>query len=172
MMAVSGAFAAKTSIDQGKYQSKVMENNALSAKFAAEDAMARSDVAEKQQRDRTRALLGQQRAALAANGVDSATGTGSQLLMDTAGMGEFDAITIRNNAMKQAYGLNTQADNLLADSKAARIAGNNGAIGSILTTGSNMAGMYASSAKSPYDYKNDASGAKFSATGADIRGRR
>lgn len=144
-----GATAASTAVSmygqqqQGKYQEKVGKNNALSAKYAAEDAMARGAVEEQQQRNRTRALMGQQRAALAANGIDTDSGTGSLLLTDSAGMGEFDALTVRNNAMKQAYGLNVQSDNLLSDGKAARIGANNAAFSTFLTGGSQMIGQSA-----------------------------
>jgi hypothetical protein len=43
--------------------------------------------------------------------------------------------------MKQAYGFNTQADNLLAESKAVKVAGTNQAIGSILTSGAKAYGI-------------------------------
>lgn len=136
LMMASTAMAAKSSYDQGKYQERVGENNALSAKYAADDAMARGAVEEQQTRNRTRALMGQQRAALAANGIDATSGTGSQLLTDAAGFGEFDALTVRNNAMKQAYGFNVQATNLLTEGKTAKIAGTNQATGTLLTGGS------------------------------------
>lgn len=145
LMGLSTAYQVQSSIQQGKYQAKVAENNAKSAKYAADDAMARGAVAEQQQRDRTRAIMAQQRTAMAANGIDFSTGTGSLLLTDSAGAGEFDAMTVRNNAMKQAYGLKVQSDNFLADGKAAKIAGRNQAIGSLLTSGSQAAKMYAGS---------------------------
>lgn len=145
MMAASAAVGVASSVGQANYQNKVAENNAISAKYAAEDALARGAVEEQKQRDRTRAIMGQQRAALAANGIDATTGTGSQLLTDAAGFGEFDALTVRNNAMKQAYGLNVQADNFTAEGKAAKVAGRNQAIGTVLTTGSKMYGMGAQS---------------------------
>lgn len=141
MTVISGLMSVKSAIDQGKYQQKVAENNALSAKYAADDALARGAVEEQQQRAKTRAIQGQQRVALAANGIDATTGTGSLLLTDSAGFGEFDALTVRNNAMKQAYGLNTQANNMLAEGKASRAAGRNQAFGTLLTTGAKAYGQ-------------------------------
>lgn len=135
MMAASTALSVGSAIGQANYQNKVAENNALSARYAADDALARGAVEEQQQRAKTRAIQGQQRAALAANGIDATTGTGSLLLTDSAGFGEFDALTVRNNAMKQAYGLNTQANNMLAEGKAAKSAGINAAFGTLLTGG-------------------------------------
>jgi hypothetical protein len=138
MMGVGLAMSAYSAVGQAKYQTKVASNNALSAKYAADDATARGAVEEQQQRNKTRAIMGQQRAALAANGMDATTGTGSQLLTDAAGFGEYDALTVRNNAMKQAYGLNLQSDNLLSEGKAAKAAGYNTAAGSLLTGGSKV----------------------------------
>ncbi len=124
-----------------------MNNNAVSEKYAADDAMARGAVEEQKQRDRARKVMGEQRAALAANGMDATTGSGSQILTDSAGFGEFDAIVARNNAMKQAYGFDTQADNLRAQGAAARKAGTNQAVGTALTAGSSI---YSSGAKAGY----------------------
>jgi hypothetical protein len=135
-LAASAVFSAVAAGQQGNYADKVAQNNALSTKYAADDAIARGAVEEQKTRDQTRAVMGRQRAALAANGIDSTSGTGSLLLQDSAASGEFDALTVRNNAMKQAYGLNVQSDNLLAEGKAAKAAGRNQAIGSILTSGS------------------------------------
>lgn len=137
----SGVLGAASAIGQANYQSKVAQNNALSAKYAADDAMARGAVEEDRQRQRTRAMLANQRVAMGANGIDSTTGTGSQLLTDSAGLGEFDALMVRNNAMKQAYGYNVQSDNLLAEGRMAKKAGYGSAVGTLLTSGSKALGM-------------------------------
>jgi hypothetical protein len=142
MMIGSTLISAKGAIDQGNYASKVAENNALSAKYAADDALARGAVEEQKTRDQTRALMGRQRAALAANGINTGSGTGSLLLQDAASAGEFDALTVRNNAMKQAYGFNVQADNLLAEGKATKAASRGQAMGTLLTGGSKAYSLY------------------------------
>lgn len=138
----SAATTAYSYDQQGKYQKKVGENNALSAEFAAKDALARGMVEEDKARDRARALIGKQKAALSANGIDFSTGVGGNILSDTAAMAEFDTLTVRNNAMKQAYGFKTQSDNLLSEGRAARIGGNNAAVGSLLTGGSQATSYY------------------------------
>jgi hypothetical protein len=138
---VTTAMSAVSSMQQADYQEKVAENNAIAAEYAAKDAIDRGAVEEQKQRDKARAAMGQQRAALAANGIDTATGTGSLLLADSAGMGEFDALTVRNNALKQAYGLNVQANNLRAEGQNALIKGQNEAFGTVLTGGSKVYGM-------------------------------
>lgn len=134
--------AAKSSYDQSKYQEEVGKNNAKSAQFAAQDALDRGMVAEDLQRTKNRQLIAAQNAALAANGIDTSTGTGLNLLTDSAGLGEFDAQTVRANAVKQAYGLTTQSINLMADSEAARITGRNNVTSSLLTGGSSAYSSY------------------------------
>ena len=137
----AGVLSAATALGQANYQNKVAQNNALSAQYAADDAIQRGAVEEEQTRTRTRQLMAQQKAVMAANGLDSSTGTGASLLADSAALGEFDALTVRNNAMKQAYGHKIQADNLIAEGRAAKKAGTGSAIGSLLTSGSKAYGM-------------------------------
>jgi hypothetical protein len=134
--------AAKSAHDQSQYQGEVNKNNAKSAQFAAQDALDRGMVAEDLQRTKNRQLLAAQNAALAANGIDTTTGTGLNLLTDSAGLGEFDAQTVRANAVKQAYGLTNNSINLMADSEAARITGRNNVASSLLTGGSNAYNSY------------------------------
>lgn len=138
---VAGAMSAKASMDQADYQNEVAKNNAISAEYAAQDAVDRGAVEEQQHRNKTRAIMAQQRATMAANGIDDTTGTGSLLLQDSAGMGEFDALTIRNSAMKQAYGLGVSADNMRADGQAAVAKGQSQAFGTVLTAGSQVYGQ-------------------------------
>jgi hypothetical protein len=45
--------------------------------------------------------------------------------MDTAQLGELDALTIRSNAEREAYGYTTQSSNLTAQSGLTRMAGRN-----------------------------------------------
>lgn len=134
--------AAKSAHDQSQYQSEVGKNNAKSAQFAAQDALDRGMVAEDLQRTKNRQLLAAQNAALAANGIDTTTGTGLNLLTDSAGLGEFDAQTVRANAVKQAYGLTNNSINLMADSEAAKITGRNNVASSLLTGGSSAYNSY------------------------------
>ncbi len=136
----STLLSAKGAIDQGNYQAGVASNNAKLQQYAAADATARGAIEEQQQRTRTRQLMGAQRAALAANGVDASTGTASNLLQDSAASGEFDALTIRANAAKAAWGYNTQAAAFKAEARNARSAGKNAAFTTLLTGGAQAYG--------------------------------
>src|SRR5690242_19657087 len=56
-------------------------------------------------------MIGSQRAGLAANGVDINSGSAVDVQSTTAATGEADALTIRNNAARQAYGQQVQGLN-------------------------------------------------------------
>lgn len=95
----------------GKANAQIAENN---AKLAADDArneMALGDRETQHQAWRTRALEGQQRAAIAAQGIDASIGTPLDILGETAMFGEIDQQAIRLNTARRAWGFNAQAQN-------------------------------------------------------------
>lgn len=100
-----------------KYQAQVAANNATIAKQNADATIEAGKVAEQQQRMKTAALIGSQRAAMAANGVRLDSGSALDIQSDTATMGELDALTVRNNAARQAWAYEAQATNFNAQSQ-------------------------------------------------------
>lgn len=106
-------------IQQGRYQAAVARNNARLAGMQAEDAERRGKIAEQQQRRRTGLTLGTQRAALGGQGTALDEGSPLDILGDTAATGELDALTIRSNAGREAWGLRARAGNFLAQSRLA-----------------------------------------------------
>lgn len=108
---------------QGNYEGAVADQNAGLADAQATDALARGAQAESRHRGGVRQLVGSQRAALAASGVDIGTGSAADVQADAASLGEFDALTIRNNARREAYGFQVDAANARARGAMARTAG-------------------------------------------------
>lgn len=96
----------------GRANAEISENNARIAADEAANAQAMGDRESEQQTWRTRAILGQQRAAIAASGIDSQVGTAAQVLGETALFGEVDQQTIRMNAARSAWSFNSQARNI------------------------------------------------------------
>ncbi len=131
-MCVSSLFNAQASYNQGKYLDKVAKVNAGISDRAASDAIARGSLEADQQRDYTQQVIGGQRAGFAANGVDVNTGSAGIVQNDTAALGELDALTIINNAAREAYGYRVQAMDQRQQGKLARYQGNMAAAGSIL----------------------------------------
>lgn len=103
------------------YQAAVARNNQIQADRLAVDAEKRGRVTEHRQRLRTRVPMGAQVAALAGQGTDLA-GSPTDILGDTAAAGEMDALTIRSNATREAWGYRTKGvefsnEALLANSR-------------------------------------------------------
>lgn len=100
--------AQKNSLE---YDAKVAANNAILANQQATLAIQNGQTQEGNQRLKTGQALGAQRAALAANGIDLGEGSATDILATTQFMGERDALTIKDNALREAWGYRTQAQN-------------------------------------------------------------
>jgi hypothetical protein len=97
--------------DAAESQAELSEANAKLAEQQAEDATARGAVAENQFRTQVRGMIGSQRAGFAASGVDVAFGSALDVPADAARLGELDALTIRSNAAREAWGYKVTAWN-------------------------------------------------------------
>lgn len=98
-------------------QAADLRQNALYLNNAANDAVDRGMKASDQQRVQTQQFIGTQRAAQAANGGEVNTGSNALLQQDTAALGELDALTISNNAAREAYGYQVQASSNLTNAR-------------------------------------------------------
>lgn len=139
-----------------EYNAKVADMNAKIAERQARDAVERGQIEEQQQRMNTSQIIGQQRAAMAANGVDLGFGSPLDTLVDTATMGELDALTIRANTRReerdirqqganstaQAGMLRAEGQSALAEGRAGRKAGFMNAFGTILGGGAKAYSNY------------------------------
>lgn len=139
-----GAFGAiqqgKAANEAAKYKAQVGEMNATLADRRAKDAVERGAKDEQRKRLEVARLQGEQRAAMAANGVDLTFGSPLDTMVDTAKLGELDALTIRTNAYREAYdyqvdGVNKRAGATLdrMEGKNAQKAGYLSAAGTVLT---------------------------------------
>lgn len=131
------------------YQAQVAENNALLAKEQAKQTTAAGEAATMQQQMKTRATVGAIRAAQGASGVDVDTGSNVDVRSSAAELGQLDALTIRSNAARQAYGYETGATSQQAQAGLDRAAGAQagtaglfGAAGSLLSGASSIASQY------------------------------
>jgi hypothetical protein len=117
--AQAAQYAAQAQASQ--YNAQVAEMNATLADRAAKDAIERGATEEQRKRMEVAQLQGRQRAAMAANGVDLTFGSPLDTLVDTAVMGELDALTIRRNAAREAYDFDVQGMNYRADATLSRM---------------------------------------------------
>lgn len=135
---ISTLFGAYGQHKAGKVNQKLMEYNARVAEYQAEDAVKRGVVAESRRRDETSKVIGAQRVSLARQGVDINEGSALLLQEDAAALGELDALTIRNNAAREAWGLRVQANDAHLRGDFSRMAGDQSAANTLLTGSSNL----------------------------------
>jgi hypothetical protein len=139
---------AVSTIGQGVAQNKYANAQADVAEQNAQLAQNRiSDVEyQKQQqigkinRDKQQ-TIGSQRAAMAANGIDSSYGSGLSALTDTAYTAQEDKNETEYNAAKQEYGYQLEANNYRNQANSYRAAGKNALWGGVI----GAAGQYYSS---------------------------
>jgi hypothetical protein len=101
--------SAYSSYQQGKSAQAQAEYNAKQAEAQAADAQMRGGAAANQKRQEVRRAIAAQQTQLAANGVETSSGSALNLSSDTAHEGELDAQTAYANAMREAYGYQSQA---------------------------------------------------------------
>ena len=111
---------AKVERAQARYQAAINENNALMADASAVDAVLQGSEDANRVRRQGRKVGGQQRAALAAGGVDVNTGVAAQLQDETEYFTELDATTVRNNAARAAWGFRAEAQDYRSNAQMSR----------------------------------------------------
>lgn len=141
------------------YMAAIARRNAQIAQYQASDAIRTGQIEEGNFDLKAAAMLSDQRASMAANGVDLGEGSPNDVLTTTKFMGERDALQIHDNAMKAAWGYETQANNFLTDADAysaqkKAISPGWEAAGSLLTGASNVSSSWTAENASTGKYKN------------------
>lgn len=93
-------------------EAALSDYNAAVAAQQATDAVTRGTYAENRFRVGVRSIIGRQRAGFAGNNVDVGFGSSVDVQADAARLGELDALQIRTNAAREAWGYNVQAEDL------------------------------------------------------------
>lgn len=137
-----GLYTAYSQNEQSKMQQESFNRQAKIGDEQAADALKRGATAEDNQRAQARLLEGEQRARMGAGGGALGSGTNAEVLGQTTRMGELDALTVRANAAREAWGYRTGADTTRYQGELARAKGRYDAMGSILTSGVQAYGQY------------------------------
>lgn len=95
--------------DMYSAQAQIARNNAILAQRNANVTMGEGEVATSQQQLKNRATIGAITAGEAASGVDVNTGSALDTRASAAEVGQLDALTIRSDYARRAYGFRTQA---------------------------------------------------------------
>lgn len=140
MIGISGGAQAYGAYASGSAARDLGEYNAAIGEIKAQDALKRGELSELQLRSDTRRLIGSQRAAFAASGVDitDPESTAVNVFADTAAMSEMDAVTIRTNAAREAWGYRAQAQEDRLRGEYGYMEGISKGIGHITSTSGNV----------------------------------
>jgi hypothetical protein len=110
-VAVSSYYGAKSQKEQLRFQATMSDLNAKTAELGAQAELAKGQREEQAVRLKTGQLKSRQLVAMAANGIDLSSDTAQNILNTTDVMGEIDAQTVAENAIRQAWGYRTQGVN-------------------------------------------------------------
>jgi len=113
-------------------QADQLRQNALFLRQSADDAESRGRHEADWQRQETQQLIGTQRTSQAASGGEVNTDSNALMQQDTAQLGELDALTISNNAAREAYGYNVEATSNEQNAKRIKKAGKNAVLTSVI----------------------------------------
>lgn len=155
--------AAEATARAAESTAQLAEYNAAVAELQARDAEQRGALEANRYRAMVRQVIGAQRAGFAAGNIDVGYGSAVDVQTDTAFLGELDALTIRTNAAREAWGYRVEAADLrqraviarqegaamieqgrlaraagLAQGRAARTQGNLGAAATLLNTAGSL----------------------------------
>lgn len=144
---LSAGIGAMGAIQEGQaraeaanYQAQVQENNAQIAEFKARDAIVRGNEEQKKQRQYTASVSAKQRVAMAANNVDVTYGSALDAAVDTAMLGELDALTIQSNSYREAYDHKISATNERAGAELSRMEAKNAQTAGFLSAAGTLVG--------------------------------
>lgn len=141
-LAAKGGLTAYTTYQAGEAEADRLKAERDQALQAAADARDRGTQQEAVVRAEGTRAVGEAKVAAAASGVDTGSGSALDMLADTRAMSELDALTIRNNAAREAWGYRTAAANLEAARKNAKRQGRLGAAASFLSSAADVASVY------------------------------
>ena len=138
-----GAMQADAQRRQGKFQEAMSRINERRANLEAEDAIARGEKEASNYIKKVNQVVGSQRSAFAAQGVDVNVGTAVDVQEQTRTIGAEDVQTIRNNAFREAMGLKSQAQDTALSGRMARSASEFNANQSLVAGGMQAASLSA-----------------------------
>jgi hypothetical protein len=130
---------AKSVEAQGRYQKSLSGVNAGYAELQAKDAIERGEKDAQAIKRRGKQIIGSQRAALAAQGVEVDSGTALELQEETSELSQVDALTVRNNAWREAWGYRAEAQAATSAGQLASITAKANARNTLVTGGINAA---------------------------------
>jgi len=146
---VGGVAKGVSDIQAASASANAQRRNALISEQAASQALQRGVEDAGRIQMRGASLQGAQRAGYGVSGADVNSGSAAHTQLDTATLTEMDIQTAKNNAQREAWGLEKQATNMRANADATESAGWLSAAGDIIGAGASAAMLFKPKAKPP-----------------------
>lgn len=147
LLAASSAMQAYGSIREGQaqsasstYQAQVAKNNQIIANQNADYEIAAGETRAQAQEIKTAQLVGSQKAQQSSNGLEVNSGSNVDVRASTAALGKLDALTIRSNAARAAYGYQTEDQGYAAQAVLDRATGANAKTASYIDAATSIIG--------------------------------
>lgn len=137
---IGSGVQAKSQYDQGVAADEAARTNARRMRAQAADVKAIANTEAGKVRTEATKIIGEQNVAFSASGVDASVGSPAALAAYSRAQAELDAQKMKNNAAREAWGINAQATETVRMGRAAKKAGKYAAIGTILGGAANAAG--------------------------------
>lgn len=115
--------AGKAENAAAESQAELQDYNATLADQQAADALAQGDVQSNDFRTQVRGMIGRQRSLSAGSNVDVSFGSAADVQADAAKLGELDALQIKTNAARTAWGYQVNAADLRKSAEITRKTG-------------------------------------------------
>ena len=138
--AVGTGVKAISSANSARYQARVADANAKAASGQAADANERGRLDIQRLQQRNSQLRGQQRAALAANGIETDFGSAADIQDDAKTLGQQEVGIQIKNTEREVKGFDTNAVNYQAEARSKRQAATAALIGGAFDFGSTILG--------------------------------
>lgn len=119
------------------YESQQLQLNSRISELQAISAERRGREESRAYKTEVKQLIGKQRASLAAQGIDISTGSALDIQVETAELGAEDALTIRNNAFREATGYRIEAIGYKGQAAFTEVAGKSNARNTLISGGLN-----------------------------------
>lgn len=97
------------------WEKEQAKTNAMFMEIQKNEILKQGDNQAEQREEAVRGMLGRQKVDLAAQGIDIDSGTAADLQAETRRFGDEDIASIKNNAWKQAWGIEVEKKNMLQD---------------------------------------------------------
>lgn len=147
IVAVAGVAEADAQKQAGRANAQIAENNARLSDASAKDVANLGAREQQQAAWRTRALIGKQKAGLAANMIDSGEGSAFDLVGETALFGGAEQSALSMDAARKAWGFQSEGLNYRNAGAQAKWMGKTQSRITLLSTAGKVMTMYGSMAK-------------------------